>query len=434
MSVLAGQLLRNSVVKGPVAWALAVALGLLPSIALVSVAQASVLRASAVQATVVKAGAVRDTQYWLADYGIEKAWSITRGAGVRIAFIDTGVDGSHPDLAGAVVAGADFSGLGSIDGQTPVGLVSRHGTMVASLGAGRGHGVDGGVIGSAPEAGIVSVSVSFEGTTVSPDDQIARAVRFAVDKGAGVISLSLTRNTSEWPESWDDAFRYAAEKDVVVIASAGNRGSGTMAVGAPATMPGVLAVGGVTREGVASDAASSQGITIAVMAPSEGLVGAVPGGGYTSWSGTSGATPIVAGIAALVRSAFPSMDANNVINRLVATATPVTDNVPDPLYGFGLVNAYDAVTRSVPLVSANPLGSLEDWIVLHREQRGVPAVFPLGPAQVGTETVEFAPPPMAVEDTKREALPFLMTGAFVLALEAVVAIGALRVFRARQRG
>ncbi|MFT6973934.1 MAG: hypothetical protein ACJAV4_001171, partial [Pontimonas sp.] len=52
----------------------------------------------------------------------------------------------------------------------------------------------------------------------------------------------------------------------------------------------------------------------------------------------------------------------------------------------------------------------------------------------GTETVEFAPPPMAVEDTKREALPFLMTGAFVLALEAVVAIGALRVFRARQRG
>lgn len=207
-----------------------------------------------------------------------------------------------------------------------------------------------------------------------------------------------------------------------------------MAVGAPATMPGVLAVGGVTREGVASDAASSQGITIAVMAPSEGLVGAVPGGGYTSWSGTSGATPIVAGIAALVRSAFPSMDANNVINRLVATATPVTDNVPDPLYGFGLVNAYDAVTRSVPLVSANPLGSLEDWIVLHREQRGVPAVFPLGPAQVGTETVEFAPPPMAVEDTKREALPFLMTGAFVLALEAVVAIGALRVFRARQRG
>jgi subtilisin family serine protease len=255
-----------------------------------------------------------------------------------------------------------------------------------------------------------------------------------VDKGAGVISLSLTRNTSEWPESWDDAFRYAAEKDVVVIASAGNRGSGTMAVGAPATMPGVLAVGGVTREGVASDAASSQGITIAVMAPSEGLVGAVPGGGYTSWSGTSGATPIVAGIAALVRSAFPSMDANNVINRLVATATPVTDNVPDPLYGFGLVNAYDAVTRSVPLVSANPLGSLEDWIVLHREQRGVPAVFPLGPAQVGTETVEFAPPPMAVEDTKREALPFLMTGAFVLALEAVVAIGALRVFRARQRG
>lgn len=429
MSVLTRRLLKNSVLKGPFAWGLAVILGLLPPIALASVAQASVVPSSVAPSSVV-----RDIQYWLADYGIEKAWSITRGAGVRIAFIDTGVDGNHPDLAGAVVAGADFSGLGSSDGQTPVGSVAGHGTMVASLGAGRGHGDNKGVIGSAPEASIVSASVSFDGSRVSPDDQIARAVRFAVDNGANVISLSLTRNTSEWPESWDEAFRYAADKDVVVIASAGNRGSGTMAVGAPATMPGVLAVGGVTREGVASDAASSQGITIALMAPSEGLVGAVPGGGYSSWSGTSGATPIVAGIAALVRSAFPAMDANNVINRLVATATPVTANVPDPLYGYGLVNAYDAVTREIPLVSANPLGSLEDWIALHREQRGNPMVFPLGPAQEGRETPGLAPPPMAVEDTRREVLPFVVTGAFALALEVVVAIGALRVFRARQRG
>ena len=59
---------------------------------------------------------VRERQYWLQDYGIERAWGITRGAGVRIAIIDTGVDGTHQDLQGAVVAGADFSGLGSSDG------------------------------------------------------------------------------------------------------------------------------------------------------------------------------------------------------------------------------------------------------------------------------------------------------------------------------
>ena len=253
-----------------------------------------VLASGAGAATPAVADQVRERQYWLEDYGIEQAWSITRGEGVRIAIIDTGVDGSHPDLAGAVVAGADFSGLGSPNGQTPVGFDRRHGTMVASLAAGRGSGENDGVIGSAPGAEIITASMSFGSGAISPDDQIARAVRFSVDAGADVISLSLTRNTRDWPETWDDAFTYAASRDVVVIAAAGNRGSGTVSVGAPATMPGVLTVGGVTQEGVASDAASSQGITIGVMAPSEGLVGAVPGGGYVSWAGTSGATPIVA--------------------------------------------------------------------------------------------------------------------------------------------
>ena len=252
--------------KNPIlVWFLVLSLGIAPVFVVSSPAQAD---------------QVRDRQYWLQDYGIEQAWTITRGAGVRIAIIDTGVDGSHQDLEGAVVAGADFSGLGSTNGQTPVGSDRRHGTMVASLAAGRGNGVRNGVIGSAPEAEIISASISFGGGAVSPDDQIARAVRFAVDAGADVISLSLTRNTRDWPETWDDAFPYAADRDVVVIAAAGNRGSGTVAVGAPATMPGVLAVGGVTQEGIASDAASSQGISLGVMAPSEGLVGAIPGGGY----------------------------------------------------------------------------------------------------------------------------------------------------------
>jgi subtilisin family serine protease len=373
---------------------------------------------------------VRERQYWLQDYGIERAWGITRGAGVRIAIIDTGVDGTHQDLQGAVVAGADFSGLGSSDGQTPVGFDRRHGTMVASLAAGRGNGIDNGVLGSAPEADIISASMSFGAGAVSPDDQIARAVRFAVDAGAGVISLSLTRNTRDWPESWDDAFTYAAENDVVVIAAAGNRGSGTVAVGAPATMPGVLTVGGVTQEGIASDAASSQGITIGVMAPSEGLVGAIPGGGYVSWSGTSGAAPIVAGIVALVRSAYPDMDANNVINRILATATPATATLPDPLYGFGLVNAYEAITRDVPSVSSSPLGSLEAWITLHRKQEGAAIVVPLGPSDVVLEEVTAPTRGALVPNTRREVLPYLVTGGFAVLMLLVLSVGAARVFLA----
>ena len=378
---------------------------------------------------------VRERQYWIADYGIDRAWSITRGAGVRIAIIDTGIDGSHQDLLGAVVGGTDVSGLGSSNGQTPVGSDRRHGTMVASLAAGRGNNGTDGVIGSAPEAQLLSVSMSFGGGDVSPDDQIAKAVRWAVDNGADVISLSLTRNTRDWPESWDRAFSHAAANDVVVIAAAGNRGSGTVAVGAPATMPGVLTVGGVNREGRASDTASAQGITIGVMAPSEGLVGAIPGGNYVSWSGTSGATPIVAGIVALVRAAYPNLDAANVINRVLQTARPVTETTPDPLYGYGLVDAYAALTADVPPVSANPLGSIDDWIVLHRRQEGNPIVVPLGPA--GASVEEEAEPVMAeaiAAPAQPDIAPYAITGLFGVGFLVAITSGLVLVLqRARNR-
>ena len=382
-----------------------------------------------------QADQVREREYWLADYGIENAWSLTRGAGVRIAIIDTGVDGTHPDLVGAVVGGADFSGLGSTNGQTPVGYERRHGTMVASLAAGRGNNGSDGVLGSAPEAEILSLSVSFTGGVISSDEQIAHAVRFAVDNGADIISLSLTRNTRDWPESWDDAFGYAEDNDVVVIAAAGNRGSGTLSVGAPATMPGVLTVGGVTQAGEASDSASSQGITIGVMAPSEGLVGAIPEGGYVAWSGTSGATPIVAGIVALVRARYPNMNAANVINRILASARPVGNTIPDPLYGYGLVDAYAALVDDVPTVSANPLGTIDDWVTLHRRQEGTAIVVPLGPSNVIEEPS--GPPPsvvLATPDTVGDVVPYLLTGAFAVALLVVLASGgALALVRWRRR-
>jgi type VII secretion-associated serine protease mycosin len=382
-----------------------------------------------------QADEVREREYWLADYGIENAWSLTRGAGVRIAIIDTGVDGTHPDLVGAVVGGADFSGLGSTNGQTPVGYERRHGTMVASLAAGRGNNGSDGVLGSAPEAEILSLSVSFTGGVIPSDEQIAHAVRFAVDNGADIISLSLTRNTRDWPESWDDAFGYAEDNDVVVIAAAGNRGSGTLSVGAPATMPGVLTVGGVTQAGEASDSASSQGITIGVMAPSEGLVGAIPEGGYVAWSGTSGATPIVAGIVALVRARYPDMNAANVINRILASARPVGNTIPDPLYGYGLVDAYAALVDDVPTVSVNPLGTIDDWVTLHRRQEGTAIVVPLGPSNVIEEPS--GPPPsvlLATPDTVGDVVPYLLTGAFAVALLLVLASGgALALVRWRKR-
>lgn len=345
---------------------------------LVSAAAALALAASVSFVSVGSACAdsIRDREYWLTQYGITAAWNTTRGAGVTIAIIDTGVDGSHIDLRGSVVGGTDVSGVGASNGQKPVGENGEHGTMVASLAAGRGHDGSSGVIGSAPAANLLTVSIGFGTGNRNSDDQIAEAVRWAVDHGADVINMSLTRNSLEWPESWDDAFLYAFEHDVVVVAAAGNRGSGTTEVGAPATIPGVLVVGGVDRNGDASFDASSQGITIAVSAPSEDLVGAAPGGGYYAWAGTSGATPIVSGIVALVRAAHPDLDAGNIIHRITATATSPGVEVPSPIYGYGLVDAAAAVNAVLPAVSANPAQELKDWIHLHRRAEPAPAPTP----------------------------------------------------------
>ena len=392
------------------------------------------------------ADTVRDMQYWLGDYGFTTAWETTKGAGVTVAVIDTGIASGPAELTGAVAGGVDVSGLGSPDGRTPVGSEgSEHGTLVASMIAGRGRTGGAGVIGVAPEARLLSVSVGFgsDGSAVVPwDDQIADAVRWAVDNGADVINMSLTRNTLEWPESWDDAFLYAMQKDVVIVAAAGNRGSGTTQVGAPATMPGVLTVGGVDRNGGASWDASAQGISIAVSAPSEQLVGAVPGGGYVLWDGTSGATPLVAGVVALVRAAHPELDAANVIQRIIATSKDAGDSGADPIYGYGLIDAAAAVSASVPAVSANPMGDLSEWIRINRRADATPA-----PADtlIPAPTATAAPLPQiggvqtplgtllpTVAQLRDVGIPLLLYAAFGTAF-VLLLLSAARQFRAARR-
>jgi subtilisin family serine protease len=327
---------------------------------------------------------IRSGEYWLSQYGISSAWATTQGKGITIAVIDTGVDGTVADLAGAVSGGTDFSGQGAANGERPVGDADErnHGTMVASLAAGRGTAGGDGLIGVAPQAKILSISIGFGAAVTNSDDQIAEAVTWAVNHGANIINMSLTRNTLAWPESWDKAFLYAMQHNVVIVAAAGNRGSGTTEVGAPATMPGVLTVAGVDRNEKASVDASAQGITIGVSAPSEQLLGAIPGGQYVEWEGTSGSTPIVSGVVALVMASHPGITAANAINRVISTATDAGAKGVDPIYGYGLVNAAAAVRNTVPSVKANPMGSLAAWIHLNR--RAEPTATPTTPPTSGS--------------------------------------------------
>ncbi|WP_243224702.1 S8 family serine peptidase [Microbacterium sp. CIAB417] len=339
---------------------------------------------------------IRAAEYWLDGARIRDAWQTSRGEGVTIAVIDTGIAPVPAAFGDAVVGGTDVSGTGSSDGRTPVGTIDvNHGTWVASLAGARGAADGTGMIGVAPEADLLSISVNFGAAAAVPfTEQIADAMRWAVDNGADIINLSFTTNTLDWDKSWDEAFLYAFEHDVVVVVAAGNRGSGTSIVGAPATIPGVLTVGGVNQHGEASVEASTQGITIGISAPSEGLLGVSADGTLAEWDGTSGAAPIVAGVAALVRSAHPDLDAGNVINRILKTAIPVdgVTRVPDPLYGFGLIDAHAAVTASVPKVDADPAEDLKEWIRVYRRAESVPQPTPTV-APVTVDPLPAADPP-----------------------------------------
>ena len=334
----------------------------------------STLAAALTAAPAAHADAWRDKEYWLAESGITKAWEVSKGANVKVAVIDSGVDGKHPDLAGVLAGGVDVSGAGSPDGQKSIGAKPEHGTLVATMLAGRGHQPAHSTAKPSPSAGPSVARTESSGWPPKrscclsrrgsdPRTPAARATRTRYPRPSAGRSTTGPRHQhlagqhlAGMAASWDAAFLYAEQKDVVIVAAAGNRGGGNVQVGAPATIPGVLTVAGLDRKGTASIDSSSQGISIAVAAPAENLIGGLPGGGYAEWAGTSGATPIVAGVAALIRSKWPEMSASQVINRIVSTANDAGAPGKDPLYGFGILDA-EAASRPT-CRTVDPPGSI----------------------------------------------------------------------------
>lgn len=435
-------------------------------------------------APAARADTIRDAQYWLDSLGITQAQQSSKGRGVKVAVIDTGIDASHPDLRGVISGGTDVSGAGATGGDKPVGAASEHGTLVATLLAGRGNnsqeirrveaeneklknswetakqeaeendetvpeepeyetvpqpgaGPDG-VLGVAPEAEILSVSLWMGGQNpagIPVEEQIPRAVRWAVDNGAKVINMSLGSTSPAWPESWDSAFKYAEDKDVVIVAAAGNRSGGMTQVGAPATIPGVLTVAGVDESGQASKDSSTEGISIGVAAPAEPLVGGMPGGDYARWSGTSGAAPIVSGVVAMIRSKYPQMKAPQVINRILQTAKDAGRPGVDNLYGYGILDANAALNAEVPVAENNPMDTITEWIRIHRRDASTTDEDLKDPG-ISMEKSDLeqvaAPEPVVPADSVPPLQPVLVVGGSVVLL-LVLGIGGWRVYRVQRK-
>ncbi|ROP39404.1 S8 family serine peptidase [Saccharothrix texasensis] len=298
---------------------------------------------------VARAQTIEEQQWHLAALEVSAAHAITRGDGVVVAVVDSGVDDTRPDLAGALLPGAGFGSASGTDGTEDK---DGHGTAMATLIAGRA--VDGGALGVAPGAMIMPVSVGADGdkfTTAS----VAEGVTWAVDQGADVINLSLTSLATLTPDLLR-AVNHAFDNDAVVVAGTGN--DGDEHVGAPANIKGVIAVSG-TIEGNGPWPESNTGPETVLAAPAQRIVTAVPVSvvdtGYAEVDGTSAATALVSGAAALVRARYPELDAGNVVNRLIATATDLLAPGRDDVTGFGQVDPVAALTAEVPRVERNPL-------------------------------------------------------------------------------
>ncbi|TDC64840.1 type VII secretion-associated serine protease mycosin [Micromonospora sp. KC207] len=320
-----------------------------------------------------RADQVRDEQWQLDELRASTAWRTSTGRGVVVAVIDSGVDGSHPDLAGQVLPGIDLVDGAAGEGPDPVG----HGTTVAGLIAGRDDDRRG-AVGLAPDAKILPVRVLDDENRYDDALIVAKGVRWAVDNGARVINLSLG-GSGDSP-ALAAALDYAFARDVVVVACTGNVASSSdTKVWYPAREPGVIAVAGLERTSDNLWSGSITGPPTILTAPATGLVGARPDGGYWRVQGTSFASPLVAAAAALIRARWPQMSAGEVVNRLISTARDIGPTGRDDRFGYGLVDPVAALTADVPPVGRNPL-----------DDQFSPGVVGFGPAPGSTQEAPVA--------------------------------------------
>ncbi|MFD0469517.1 S8 family serine peptidase [Nonomuraea thailandensis] len=355
------------------------------------------------------AEAARAGQWQLGALRLPEAWRSSRGEGVVVAVLDTGVNARHPDLQGAVIPGPDLTGAttgterpdadatggterpdadatggterpdadatggtapgagtartasGAGEDGARQGVWGPHGTAMASLIAGHGHGDGrkGGVLGVAPAARVLSVRVTLENGDPRREkqrsgagwrDALASGIRYAADHGADVISMSLGGGSGAWEGSAEEeeAVQYAIGRGAVLVASSGNDGDAGNRKNFPAAYPGVIAVGAVDRR-LRVAAFSNRQDYVSVVAPGTEIVTADGSDSYVVGDGTSSAAAMVAGIAALIRSAHPGLSPYHVRMAIELGTRRRPSDGYSPAYGHGVANALLALREAARL-------------------------------------------------------------------------------------
>lgn len=284
-----------------------------------------------VEATCV---AMSETIDWgLANYDIPQQWRQTRGEGVRVAVLDTGIAADHPDLVGCVDNARDFTGsrFGSED---RVG----HGTHVAGTIAARHN--EQGVVGVAPECRLLAAKVLGDDGSGS-GRSVAEGIDWACEAGADVLSMSLGSPYAD--RAIHAAIERALAAGVFVVCAAGNEGQPD-SVNYPARWPQTLSIGAVDRQGRVARF-SSRGDEVDICAPGQDVLSTYLDAGYAKLSGTSMATPFVSGVVALLIAKHrksggvtPIDTQAELVEHLRRTAVDAGPQGKDPNYGYGLID------------------------------------------------------------------------------------------------
>jgi type VII secretion-associated serine protease mycosin len=284
-----------------------------------------------------QAVAALTTQPWAQQrLDFTQVWNLTKGKGVTVAVVDSGVDVTQPQLAGHVTS-VDVTHTRTTD-------CVGHGTAVAGIIAAQDRRSQNmPVVGVAPDVHLVSVKFTNQEHIEGSDPNLAKAIREAVALKAKVINVSV-----QAPDTPDlkSAVKYAQSRDAVVVAAAGNvsdQNRGTVGPAYPAEYPGVIGVGSLAPDGTVAGSSNTT-TKVSVSAPGQAVATLWPGGYAPNEEGSSFAAAFVSGTAALVRAYHPKLNYKQVKARLEATA----DGSAGAGSGAGMINPRQAVTALLP--------------------------------------------------------------------------------------
>mgnify|MGYP000844559378 CR=1 FL=1 len=286
-------------------------------------------------------------------FNVPDIWTDSSGKGIKVAVLDTGVADKHPDLAGQILSVRDFSGSSSGHYDT-----NGHGTHCAGVIAGNKN--SSGIIGVAPSASLLIGKVlDDDGSGTS--DWIAKGIRWAVAEGADIISMSLGSPTLD--KKIKDAVKFAHSKGCFIVAAAGNEGPGPATTGFPAGMKECISVAAVNKKNSAALFSSRGKVDIA--APGVDVSSCWPAKGYAKLSGTSMATPFVAGVLALVLSALKAENIKykqllkEISETFFKTAIDAGEAGYDTTYGWGLIEPKSALREAKRMASSRSLSKVD---------------------------------------------------------------------------